>query len=86
MEYQAFKILTAPAAEPVTADEVKDQLRLDGTDQDTMIDLLIAAARAGVEKYLGRALITQTLQLFYDSFPAEIELPYPPYQSVSHIK
>lgn len=86
MEYQALNILTAPSVEPVTADEVKEQLRLDGTDQDTMIGLLIVAAREGVEKYLGRALITQTWQIFFDCFPNLIELPKSPFQSVTHIK
>ena len=58
MEYQAFKVLTAPIVEPVTVDQVKEQLRLelDEDTQDAMILLLITAAREGVEKYLGKAL------------------------------
>lgn len=88
MNYSAFKILAGPTEEPVSRDEVKEQLRiLSGlTGDDNLIDRLIIAARSGVEKYLGRVLITQTLQMFYDYFPAEIELIYPPFRSVTHIK
>jgi len=87
MEYQAFKILTAPSTEPVLKADVKGQLRIvDFTDDDDMIDVLILASREAVEKYLGRALITQTLQIFFDCFPGTIEIPYSPLQSVTHVK
>lgn len=86
MNYQALKLLTAPTTEPVTTAQVKNQLRLDGTDQDTMISSLITAAREGVEKYLGRSLITQTWQVYFNDLLQEMQLPYPPYQSISHVK
>ena len=88
MEYQAINFLTAPIVEPVTVDEVKEQLRLelDEDTQDTMIESYIAAAREGVEKYLGRALNTQTIQIFFDCFFNLLELPYPPIQSLTHVK
>ena len=86
MEYQALNLLTAPSTEPVTIAELKSQLRLDGTDQDTMLTSLITSARQGVEKYLGRALITQIWQAFFDCFYYEMHLPFAPYQSITHIK
>ena len=64
-----------------------------GSDHE-LVAQLITAARQQVEAYLGRALITQTLQLltpgFYDptipSHPANIRLPRPPLQTVTSVK
>ncbi|MFQ5535459.1 MAG: head-tail connector protein [Sphingomonadales bacterium] len=85
----ALSLVTAPAAEPITLAEAKDHLRITGTDDDVYITRLIAAARQhvdGSDGILGRALITQTWDLFLPKFPAEIRVPLPPLQSVTSIK
>ena len=64
-----LNLVTAPATEPVTLAEVKAHLKIDGTDEDTLLTTLITVARQAVEDYTGRALITQTWQVFYDRFP-----------------
>lgn len=83
-----LKLITAPAAEPVTAAEVKATTGLTAADgMDTVIDSRIKEAREYVEQVLGRALITQTWELSLDCFDAEtIELPKPPAASVTSIK
>lgn len=81
-------LITAPAVEPVSATEAKAHLRVDGSDEDTLIASLITAARQEVEKYTGRALITQTWEVSGPAFPwggAAIELPRPPLQTVSSV-
>lgn len=80
-------VSSEPAAEPITTAEAKTQLRLSVTDDDTYIDTLIVTARRQVEKYLARALVTQTRVLRLDRFPLSnvIELPYAPIQSVSSV-
>lgn len=60
----------APAGEPITLAEAKAWLRVDGTDEDVLILALIEAARAYVETFTGRALITQQWELSLDGFPA----------------
>lgn len=62
-------LITAPAIEPVTLTQAKAHLRVDFADDDTLITTLIIVARQAVEEFLGRALITQTWQVFYDKFP-----------------
>lgn len=52
--------VTAPASEPVTVEDAKAWMRIDVDDDDVMIASLIATAREYAEKYLGRALVTQT--------------------------
>jgi uncharacterized phiE125 gp8 family phage protein len=79
-------LVDAPAVEPVTKTEAKAQLRITHSDEDTIIDGLITAARHYSENYCQRVFITQTWDLFLDCFPAEIEIPFPPLQSVTHIK
>ena len=71
-------MLTEPVSEPVTLVEAKAYLRVDNTDEDTLISTLITAARQWVESYLDRALILRQLVLRLDTFPVEIELPQPP--------
>lgn len=79
---------SAPAVEPVSLDEAKAHLRIDGTDEDALIASLISAAAArldGRDGVLGRCLITQSWRLTLDGFAPEIELPLPPVQSVDSI-
>lgn len=80
------EIVTPPASEPVTLSEAKAQLSVTSSAHDTRITSLITMARRQVERYLKRALITQTWKVYYNCFHAVMELPYPPLQSVTHVK
>lgn len=83
----ALKLITAPAAEPVSASEAKSHLRVDTTADDTYVGTLITVARQNVESHLRRALISQTWEVVLDAFPAGvIRLPKPPLASVTSIK
>lgn len=80
-----IKQVVAPSVEPVTVDEVKTQLIIDGNDLDAEVAAMIAPARQLVEQMIGRALITQTWDRWYDAFPAVMSLPWAPLQSVTAI-
>jgi len=84
----ALKLIASPAIEPVSLDEAKSHLRVDGTDDDNLITSLIAAARRWCEKFQRRAYITQTWELWLDSWPEKnyIIIPRPPLQDVSSVK
>lgn len=87
-DWTGLTLQTAPASEPVTVTEAKDQSRIDGTDEDTVLTRLIIVARTTVEKLSGRTLITQTWDVIYNNFPSgdeAIYLPNTPLQSVSSI-
>jgi uncharacterized phiE125 gp8 family phage protein len=64
-----FKLITAPTVEPVSVSELKSQLRITSTAQDTMLGVLIEAARQHVEDYLRYSIITATWELYLDCFP-----------------
>jgi uncharacterized phiE125 gp8 family phage protein len=72
----------------VTAAEAKAHLRVDGTDEDTLIASLILTARLHVETALGLALITQSWRLLLDRWPPEkdIELPLQPLQTIDAVR
>lgn len=82
-----IRLITAPAVEPVTLIEAKAHLRVDHSEDDTLISSLIEASRMYCEKFTARAFITQTWEYVADVFPAhEIMLPLPPLQSVTSVK
>lgn len=68
-----YKLITAPAVEPVSTTELKSQLRITTSDQDTMLGVLIKAARQQVEDYLRFSIISSTWELYLDEFPASGE-------------
>ncbi len=84
----ALKLVTAPAVELMSTANAKAHLRVDSTDDDTLIGVLIKAARQHAENVASRALITQTWDYQLDAWPDgdEITIPLPPLQSVTSVK
>lgn len=82
----ALKLITAPAAEPLSLSDFKAHARITATAEDTLLPVYVKAAREQLEHETGRALITQTWELTLDAFPGSIWLPKPPLQSVTSIK
>jgi len=65
----ALKLITPPALEPISLADAKTHLRVDLTEDDTLISALISATRDYVERYCRRGLLTQTWLLAIDHFP-----------------
>lgn len=82
-----FKVTTAPTIEPFTVDEIKTFGRIDGDDEDDLIEGFITGVRELVEKYLGRALLEQTIVASMDFWPgAVVQLPRPPLISITEVR
>ena len=81
--------ITTPAAqEPVTLTQAKDWMRVDGTNQDTVITDLITDARVWAEEYTRRSFIDRALDVTLDSLPpvgADLYLPFPPVSVLSSV-
>lgn len=77
----------APAEEPITIDEAKLHLRVDGDDEDAHIMNLITAARMEAERVTWRAFCERTFVLNLDAWPGEscIALPRAPLRSVESV-
>lgn len=65
----AIKIINPPIVEPITLEEAKQHLRVDGNDDDLLIQSLIKQAREWCENFQNRKYITQTLEFVLDTFP-----------------
>jgi len=82
-----LKIITPPAAEPLTLAETKLHLRVDHDTDDSLITALIATAREWVESYTGKSLVEQTRQITLSSWPyAPLRLHGGPVQEISSVK
>lgn len=79
------RLVTPPATEPVTLEEAKLHLRIDGTEEDSLISALITAARQKAEEYTKRAFITQTWEYAIDSVSGKVYLPRPPVQMINEV-
>lgn len=82
------RLILPPTEEPITVVEARDHLRLETTDDDTIVGSLITVARQKCETFQRRAYCTQTWELWLDAFPSgdTIELTHSPVQSVTDIK
>lgn len=80
--------VTAPTVSPISLAEAKAQMRVEGSDDDTIIQRLIDAAISfvDVQGALGRAMITQTWGQWLSPNPGTVLLMLGPVQSVSAIK
>ena len=83
-----YEISTGPALLPVSVEEAKAHLRVDGNDEDSTILSMIGAATAKVEKETGRALMSQTVKAYWDTWPdcGVLELPIYPAASITNVK
>lgn len=81
-------IITPPTAEPISTGEAKHYLKVDGSEDDALIDGLVVAARQYVENKIKRQLITATWKLQGDGFPSSglIKLPLPPVSDVTSVE
>lgn len=88
LKAQTISIL---GAEPVSLEEAYHHLRLDpldssdvtGRPDDALIGSLIKAAREHCEEFTGRSFVMKELEVAFSSWPDELELPAPPFISIS---
>lgn len=64
--------------EPLTLDEVKAHIRVDFTDDDDYITMLIKTARATIEEYTGLSLVDKAITLYCNNTEGGFTLLYGP--------
>lgn len=83
---RSWQVSTAPLIEPVTLAELKTFAKIEYDEEDILLEGFIQSARIATEKYLGRALIQQTITMKMDYWPGVVvELPMPPLISITKI-
>ena len=81
-----LSVIQAAASRPVSLADTKGHCRVDGTDEDALLERLIGMATERAEAITGRVLVTTQLRLTLETFPIDvIELPCPPLVSVEEI-
>ena len=78
--------LTSSITEPVTTAYAKTHMRVDISDDDTLIANLVTAARERAEKYCNRSFVAHTFRADLVGFWDVMTLPFGPVQSITHIK
>ena len=81
-------LLSGPAVEPLPLADAKAHLRLDTTDEDTVVGAMIGAARVAVETAIRQVLIAQQWRVSDTAWPADrrIALPVLPLISVDAVR
>jgi len=80
------QIKTDLATEPVTVSEAKSYLNVDYSTWDSLIGTLISSARTKLERYTGCTFATKTLVSTFQQVSDNIDIPYGPIQSITHVK
>jgi uncharacterized phiE125 gp8 family phage protein len=79
-------LITAPVLPAVTVEEFQTHTRLGGSDEETYIGDLLAAAEEEAESETWRRIVTQTWDQYFDGFANPLTLWYPPVPSVTNVK
>jgi len=77
---------TGTVTELITTAQAKAHLRVDISDDDTLIDTLVTAARMHVEMHTGRSFAQHTYRADIPNFNDAIVLPHRPIQSITSIQ
>lgn len=81
-----MRIVTPPVATPVTLEEVRAQLRLDGTEEDALLAGYLDAAVEHVQTMTSQLLMPQTVAFEFDSFEDMARpLPCAPIRAIQSI-
>jgi hypothetical protein len=83
--------------EPLTVQEVKNYLRLEGwidntfespsfDDDDAYISELITAARIGLEEYTGLSFVPKKYKIVFDNYAGNFEVPFGPVNSIDKVE
>ena len=81
------KVIEEPSTEPVTLAELKTFARLDGEDENTLLESFIITARDQIERYLNISLISKKYEIYMDQWNTrDLVMPYSPVISIDSIK
>jgi hypothetical protein len=75
--YGNLELTDYPATQVVTTAELKSQLRIDNSDEDTLLATYISAATQMAENYCNRHFITAKYKLWFNKLSSKFSLYYP---------
>jgi len=81
-----MKLIQGPNDEPLSVDEVLENLRIDHNIENGLLSALIVAAREYAEKYTGLRLISQVWEFDFSVFELQLIPKYGPLIEVQKIE
>ena len=85
----AYKVATPPVLEPFTTSYLKTWLKIPSsvTAEDTLLADMIQSARVWAEQLTNKALLTQTIEEYFDDLPCGsfLKLSLSPVQSITSV-
>jgi uncharacterized phiE125 gp8 family phage protein len=82
----AIQVVTAASAKPISVDEAKLFIRVDGNEEDSLIDLLTSMAVERFQLTTGVQLISATLRQTFSSFPFFIQIDKKPITAINSVE
>ena len=81
-----YQLVTPPAEDPVSLDELKAWLKITGNAQDDILTNIIKAVTKSAELFTKREFIEKEFKTYRNCFCTFIELRRTPVQSISSVK
>lgn len=81
-----MQIISESGSEPVTTTEAKLFLKVDFSDDDTLIEEMITQARKWVENYISKDVKAKVRKYYLSKSDGVFNLPFQPVASVDHVK
>lgn len=78
-------VTSGPSSEPITLAKLKEHLKVETGDEDTLLDTYITAARSYIESYCGTPLVSRSITAKCDCFADFANVPLVPLGGVSAV-
>jgi len=80
-----IKINSETGSELITTQNVKDYVRIDTSEDDTLIGQMIVQARIWCENYISRDIVAKNRTYYLDKTNGIFDLPFAPVASISSL-
>lgn len=81
-----IKVISQTGSNIITLQEAKDFMKVDYSDDDTIIGYMIAAAHDWAENYLSKDIIAKQREYYLDKTNGLFDLPFAPNASIDEVK
>lgn len=79
------KITATTGSEIVTVADAKGYIRIDTSDDDTLLGNMIEQARIWCENYIGQDIVAKTRQYYLEYTDDRFEIPFAPVSAISSV-
>ena len=80
-----IKVTATTGSEIVTVSAAKDFIRIDTSDDDTLIGNMIEQARLWCENYISRDIVAKTRVYYLEEADSRFDIPFAPLASISSV-